>query len=38
MNYGITRKTRLGNMPKPGDVILASVQFTTPMKSRPDQQ
>lgn len=37
MNFGTTRKTRLGNMLKAGDVIIATVQFTdtSEVKTRP---
>ena len=31
-------KTRLGKMPKPGDVILARYNLLTPLKSRLDLQ
>ena len=37
MNFGTTRKTRLGNMFRAGDVIIATVQFTdtADVKARP---
>jgi mRNA interferase MazF len=37
MNFGTTRKTRLGNMLRAGDVIIATVQFTDTgeVKARP---